>query len=355
MWWSVIRRFFGRSKKRAIRLSLFTMQVVILLAVIGFVWRGSSSPSQGINQNAMLGVSEETSIVNPLDQLSSADVAVQLARAASFYEVDAVASNAISVGAQLSLPSGDEKVVAKPQVVATSLKSRRDIKTYTAVEGDTIASVATKFGITSDTIRWSNDLTGNDLTAGKELVISPVNGIVYTVQSGDTPDSLATKYRANKDQLVAFNDAELSGLKVGDRIVIPDGAPPTPRRSTFSAGFAWGGNAAVYRGNGYDYGYCTWWAAVRRAQVGKPIPSNLGNASTWKVLAQRAGLEVGNTPRQYAVIWTPPRDYYGHVGFVEEVLSDGTVKVSEMNTAGWNRVSYRTLSPEQASGYSYIY
>ena len=73
------------------------------------------------------------------------------------------------------------------------------------------------------------------------------------------------------------------------------------------------------------------------------------------MLAQRSGLGVGNTPAAGAVIWTPPRDYYGHVGFVESVNPDGSVNISEMNTVGWGVVSYKTLSPEQAAGYSYIY
>src|SRR4029079_4055940 len=101
--------------------------------------------------------------------------------------------------------------------------------------------------------------------------------------------------------------------------------------------------------------YCTWWAATRRAQAGRPIPSNLGNASTWKILAQRAGRGVGNAPQAGAVIWTPPRDYYGHVGYVESVDADGTVHVSEMNVMGWGRVSSKTLSAAEAARYGYIY
>jgi surface antigen len=150
-------------------------------------------------------------------------------------------------------------------------------------------------------------------------------------------------------------------LKVGERIIIPDGLQPvqrtyTPNTGIYSgAAFAWGGFSPVYGGNGYDYGYCTWYAAIRRAQIGRPVPSNLGNASSWKILAQRAGLGVGNAPAAGAVIWTPPRDYYGHVGFVERVDPDGTVHVTEMNTVGWGVVSSKTLTPEQAAGYGYIY
>jgi surface antigen len=336
----------------------------LLLAVVaGFVITGRQTVSGGrvSNQAAAVGSSSST-VVNPLDQLSSADIAVHIARAANLDESQAVTNKADTVNAQQVVSSANQSVIAKPQVVSDGLKSRKDIQTYTVVAGDTVSSVATKFGITSDTIRWSNNISGENLTVGSQILISPVNGIVYQVKAGDTADALASKYHSNVDLLIAMNDAEIGGLPVGQYIIIPGGSPATvttarltPANTALSGGFAWGGYAAVYGSNGYDYGYCTWWAANRRAQVGRPIPSNLGNASTWKVLAQRAGFGVGNAPAAGAVIWTPPRDYYGHVGFVEAVNADGSVTVSEMNVYGWGRTNTKTLSPAEAAAYSYIY
>ncbi len=348
------RRLNRKSKKRIVRYGLISIQLILLAVVAGFVLHGSKqTPSI---QRGISTTNESLAAANPLDQLSSADVAVQVARIARLDEAASVTNRADSVNAQLAVTPADDTVIAKPQVVASGLKSKKDIKTYVTVAGDTVESVATKFGVTSDTIRWSNSLTGSNLAIGKELLISPVNGIVYTVKQGDTPEGLAQRYNANKEHIIIFNDAEITGLKVGERIVIPDGVQQQARAaSPRTTGFAWGGYAPIYGGNGYDYGYCTWWAAVRRSQIGRPIPSNLGNASTWKVLAQRAGLAVGNVPQTGAVIWTPPRDYYGHVGFVEEVLPDGSVKISEMNVIGWGRVSHAILSPAEASRYSYIY
>jgi surface antigen len=324
------------------------------VAVVAFIARPPATGS-AISNNALVGP-QNSEMANPLDQLSSADIAVHVAKLTNLEETRSVASNADTVNAQLSITPADDKVVAKPQVVATAQKSRRDIKQYIVQPGDTVSSIATKFGITSDSIRWSNGLFGDTIAAGKELTIPPITGIVYVVKQGDTPDKLAARYRVSKEQIISFNDAEVAGLPVGQKIVIPDGTPPTNGFNVAAGGgFAWGGYAPIYGGNGYDYGYCTWWAAVRRSQVGKPIPSNLGNASTWKTLAQRAGLAVGNVPQQYAVLWEPPRNYYGHVGFVEEVYPDGSIKVSDMNYAGWGRVTYRTLTAAQAAAYSYIY
>lgn len=334
--------------------------LLVLVVVAAFVVQGKTTNTNQLNPAAAVG--DAAPLTNPLDQLSSADIAVQIARVSRLEQAPAVANKADTVNAQLTVTSEDQNVVSKPQVVSDGLKSRQDIQTYVAKEGDTVAAVAAQFGVTSDTIRWSNNLTGDAIPAGKQLIISPVNGIVYLVKPGDTADTVAAKYKANKELLIAMNDAEVGGLPVNQYIIIPGGTPPAAAAGvsslggiTASAGFAWGGGAAVYGANGYDYGYCTWYAANRRAQIGRPIPSNLGNASTWKVLSQRAGLGVGNTPQAGAVIWTPPRDYYGHVGFVESVNADGSVNVSEMNVAGWGVVSRKTLSPAQAAGYSYIY
>lgn len=349
-----------RSKRRVIRYSLIAANLAILLVVASFVINGRQTNSTQVTNQASAAFGESNVVVNPLDQLSSADIAVHIARVAQLDEAQAVTNKADTVNAQQAVSSANQSVVSKPQVVSDGLKSRRDIQTYVSQPGDTVASVAAKFGVTSDTIRWSNNLTGENITAGTKLLISPVNGILYLVKAGDTADSVANKYRANKDLLVAINDAEIGGLPVGQYIIIPGGSPAATGNASLAnlasaGGFAWGGYGAVYGGNGYDYGYCTWWAANRRAQIGRAIPSNLGNASTWKVLAQRAGLGVGNAPAAGAVIWTPPRDYYGHVGFVESVNADGSVNVSEMNVVGWGRVSRKTLSPAEAAAYSYIY
>lgn len=351
------RKLQKSSRKRLIRYSILFANLVVLIGVVAFV---VNAPTGGtVVNNSVVSTSDTTSASGALDQLSSADIAVHVARLANMPEASSVTNKADSVNAQLAVTPADDTVIAKPQVVATSLKSYKDIQTYVTVAGDTIPSIAAKFGITSDTIRWSNGLQGDNVDTGKALFISPVNGIVYVVKDGDTIDSLVSKYKANKEQLIADNDAEVTGLKIGSKILIRDGSiTPVVQTRSFSyntGGFAWGGYGAVYGSNGYDYGYCTWYVAIKRSQAGRPIPSNLGNASSWLDLAARSGFAIGKVPQAGAVIWTVPSDYYGHVGYVESVNPDGSVNVSEMNVVGFNRISTKTLSPEAAAGYSYIY
>jgi surface antigen len=273
-------------------------------------------------------------------------------------ESTAIRNQADSADVNLALAPMTNNVISKPLVTASTFKSNKDIQTYTAVAGDTVTSIAAKFGVTSDSIRWSNGLTGDGVGAGVKLQIPPVgySGIVYTVKAGDTLASLAQKYKADLGELTAANDAEIAGISTGELIIIPNGQQPVVAKAStasYSGGFAWG-SGAIYGYNGYDYGYCTWWVAQRRIAVGMPLPANLGNASSWPYIARSAGLAEGNTPHPYAAAVTSTRGE-GHVVFVEAVNPDGSIVISEMNHLGWAVRDTQTIDAGTAAGYIYIY
>ena len=109
-------------------------------------------------------------------------------------------------------------------------------------------------------------------------------------------------------------------------------------------------------GNRYVYGYCTWYAYERRASSGRPVGSFWGNAYSWASAAASQGYKVNNTPAAGAVFQTSGGGGgYGHVAYVESVDSKGNVTIREMNYAGWNVISSRTISAGQARSYSYIH
>lgn len=286
----------------------------------------------------------------------------------------AIASNvenlSISLNAKSELAQADESLLSKPQIVQPS-GSSRGIKEYAAVPGDDVNTIAAAHGVSPETIRWANGLTSDAVPVGKTLTIPAVTGVVYTVKPGDTADSLAQRYGADKNRIVTYNDAEITGLQPGQRIVIPGGVLPeterpgyrspaqtrTATRSTGGGSFAgFAPRATVFAGNRYAYGYCTYYVYNRRAELGRPIGSFWGNAVTWASYARSEGFKVNNTPAPGAILqngggWGG----YGHVAVVESVNPDGSVTVSEMNYAGWNVVSSRTIPASQASAYNYIH
>jgi surface antigen len=195
---------------------------------------------------------------------------------------------------------------------------------------------------------------------GQTLTILPVSGLMHTVTAGETAESIASAYSANAAQILSFNNAEVKGLSAGMKIIVPDGLkqdapkPAAPAARSLVAGASTvksQGTAPqltrfAFSGNGYSYGYCTYYVASRRA-----VPSNWGNANAWYYNAQASGFSVGSVPVAGAIAWTGA-GYYGHVAFVESVNGNSVV-VSEMNyNGGWNRISSRTAS---ASEFRYIY
>lgn len=79
------------------------------------------------------------------------------------------------------------------------------------------------------------------------------------------------------------------------------------------------------KGNAYSFSQCTWWAYVRRHQLGLPAGSHMGDGRMWASTAKSLGYWVDRNPMVGDVIVFQPGQagadgYYGHVGVVENVI-----------------------------------
>lgn len=118
-----------------------------------------------------------------------------------------------------------------------SSKVRDSVIDYVVQEGDTVASIAEKFDVSEDTIRWKNDLIKDKIKIGQTLKILPVTGVVHTVSKGDTVYSIAKKYDAVAQAIVdfpfnTFTNDETFELAIGQTIVVPDGVMPSVQTNT---------------------------------------------------------------------------------------------------------------------------
>jgi surface antigen len=330
---TVAARLFHRrsSRRRAARVAFIGVNVLILGVIAFFV---SQTHTSSLAVPALSSSASADANANPLDQVSSADIALTVARMTALPETTAAANQAQSEAADIAIAASSDDVVTKPQVVATALKSVADIESYTTVAGDSLQSLATKFGVTSSSIAWSNNLTTTaTLNPGTKLLIPPINGIIYTVKAGDTPTSLATRFQSNQADIVAFNNAEIGGLTPGEQIVIPNGnmpsGPVASSSASYGASFPWGGSSPVYGDNGYDRGFCTWYVASQIA-----VPNNWGNASTWAYYAALSGWNVSTTPTVGAIAQTADAaGGEGHVAIVVAV-NGSQVEIRDMNNTG---------------------
>ena len=113
--------------------------------------------------------------------------------------------------------------------------------------------------------------------------------------------------------------------------------------------------------NSYSVGQCTWWAAARRQQIGKPVDPYMGHGYMWAASAERHGYPIGGTI-QLGDVMSFERGVlgasgeYGHVAIVEEIHEDGSILISESG-GGQRRAWTRLLTREQAEnpGITYIH
>ncbi len=109
------------------------------------------------------------------------------------------------------------------------------ISIYVVRPGDTLSEIAAMFNVSVNTIIWANNLkNARDVHPGDTLVILPVSGLQHTVATGETLRSIAKKYGSDATEIAQYNGLDAgSALAVGSVIIIPGGeiATPAPTRT----------------------------------------------------------------------------------------------------------------------------
>ena len=130
-------------------------------------------------------------------------------------EKNNLTSNALSINQVLLIPTVLEEV---PEEIG---------EYYTVVSGDTLYSIANKYGLTVDELKSLNNLSSDTLSIGQVLNVSnssttPSNpSNTYTVKSGDSLYSIARKYGITVDALKSANGKTSNLLSIGEVLVIP--------------------------------------------------------------------------------------------------------------------------------------
>ncbi len=100
---------------------------------------------------------------------------------------------------------------------------------HTVVRGDTLYSLARRYGTTVDAIMRANRLTSPNIYIGQRLTISssptpPVGSTTYTVVRGDTLYSIARRYGTTVDAMKALNNISGRFIYIGQLLRIPQTA-----------------------------------------------------------------------------------------------------------------------------------
>ena len=209
LWESLLMLGLGEATLRIVTIVLAVILVLVVAWVMGNYFLKSQPASTTLLTPVPTGAVTLLPITTPLNQNSS-----NLVLQSSF---------GISRLADLhtNLPS----------------KPRTDIITYTVKEGDSIFGIADAYGISAESIMWSNRYTlgglPDNLSTGTELMIPPQNGVIYEWQAGDGLNGVAKFYgvspqvivdwAGNKLDTTTLGDWSLPNIKVGTLIFIPNG------------------------------------------------------------------------------------------------------------------------------------
>lgn len=182
-----------------------------------------------------------------------------------------------------------------------SEKPRDKIITYIVEKGDTISTIGKKFGISEETIKWTNDLKSDNITVGDQLQILPVTGIAHKVQRGDTIYTIAKKYSAEAQAIAdfPFNDfanPQTFSIVEGQILIVPEGVKPEEAPKFVRPRFIATGPVTI-TGGGF-----TW-----------PLRGPINQGYAW----YHKGIDIG------APVGSP-------------VVSANSGRVSEVYNSGWN-------------------
>lgn len=139
---------------------------------------------------------------------------------------------------------------ATATAIVTPTATSPAVVEYAVQQGDTLVSIAARFGVTVEALRQANALTSDMLQIGQILVIpasppaaapgseapaaTPTAALVtiaqpYTVQRGDTLNLIAQRWGVSVETLLAYNPGvRPEALAVGQTIYVPVQVTATP-------------------------------------------------------------------------------------------------------------------------------
>ncbi|MDO8599516.1 MAG: LysM peptidoglycan-binding domain-containing M23 family metallopeptidase [bacterium] len=111
---------------------------------------------------------------------------------------------------------------------AVEESGRAGIQLYTIEPGDTLSTIAERFGLLTTTILWENKLqVWSMIQPGTTLRILPTDGVSHTVVRGETLESVAKKFSGDAEEILELNKlVDADDIDVGDLLIIPGGRPP---------------------------------------------------------------------------------------------------------------------------------
>ncbi|MBE6154747.1 MAG: LysM peptidoglycan-binding domain-containing protein [Firmicutes bacterium] len=110
-------------------------------------------------------------------------------------------------------------------VIPTDVVTPDDSNIYIVQPGDSLYKIANLYGMTVNELKTLNNLTSNNISIGQQLKvletdITPAN--TYVVKAGDSLYSIAKRYGINVNTLKSANNKTSNLLSIGEILTIPN-------------------------------------------------------------------------------------------------------------------------------------
>ena len=126
-------------------------------------------------------------------------------------QINNLSTDNVFVGQQLLVPLGSD-------IVDTDVTNYLD---YRIVSGDTLYSIANRYGVSVDELKRINNLVNNNLSVDQVIKVPIMDTTVYIVKRGDTLYSIAKKYNLTPKELMTYNGLNSNLLSIGQILRIP--------------------------------------------------------------------------------------------------------------------------------------
>lgn len=194
--------------------------------------------------------------------------------------------------------------------------------TYVVQSGDSLWKISQTYGVSIDSIRQLNGLSSDNLKIGQTLKLTgtssaptspvvtpaPANTTVYVVASGDSLWTIANKFGTTVENLKQLNGLSNDFLQVGQTLKVSGtitpavSAPTAPSRSGDSADASrLLADAAQYLGTPYKYGGsgpggfdCSGFTSYIFGRAGINLPRTAAGQYTVGVAVDKANLMPGD-------------------------------------------------------------
>ncbi len=155
-----------------------------------------------------------------------------------------VKGNTIYAGSRLKIYSDAVSETAAPR---SSSKKKGTNTTHTVKTGETLGSIAEKYGVSVADLRENNGVSGSNIRAGQVLTIetdaAPAKSTAkpakttskktsYVVRKGDVLSDIAIEMGVSVEELKKANKLSSDNIKVGQRLVAPKEASSKKKTAT---------------------------------------------------------------------------------------------------------------------------